>query len=192
MDRGDWESAWDIFLGHFEKERDTIPSFQSALDWNPEEAEREIRRMQELDIQESVARSRTRQASEQGIAHGVGKRKTSVARVWIREGNGHMMVNKQPYDMYFPDMVRRNDIITPLVVAQCLGRFDIMALVEGGGSMGQSQAMRHGIAKALQNWDPNLRDPLKSAGLLTRDARIVERKKPGKKKARKSFQWVKR
>ena len=93
---------------------------------------------------------------------------------------------------YFPSLRRRNDVLTPFFVTDTLGQFDVMAAVEGGGSTGQAQALRHGIAKALQNWDPEVRPVLKSAGLLTRDARIVERKKPGRKKARKSFAFVKR
>ena len=102
------------------------------------------------------------------------------------------MINKRPYDDYFPSLPRRNDLMAPFLVTDTLGSFDVMAAVEGGGATGQAQALRHGIARALQHWDPEMRGPLKAAGLLTRDARIVERKKPGKKKARKSFAWVKR
>ncbi|KAI8112082.1 hypothetical protein M9434_003406 [Picochlorum sp. BPE23] len=192
MDSGNWDQAWEMFSSQLHKDDRSFPKFEELLAWDPDDEEKEVRRQKELDFQESVARSRVRKVSEQGIAHGVGRRKTSVAQVWIREGIGHCMVNRKPFDMYFADLMRRNDIITPLVVANALGKFDVMALVHGGGSMGQAQAMRHGIARALQNWNPELRGVLKESGLLSRDARIVERKKPGKKKARKSFQWVKR
>lgn len=192
MDAGDWDTAWELFTSEERYQDMNFPPLEDLLDWDPDEMEKEIRRQKELDLQDSVSKSRVRRVDEQGVAHGVGKRKTSVARVWIKEGVGHCIVNKKPFDMYFPDMLRRNDVITPLVVANALGKFDVMAMVQGGGTMGQSQAMRHGIARALQNWDPELRGVLKESGLLSRDARIVERKKPGKAKARKSFAWVKR
>lgn len=192
MDAGNWDAAWEIFSSEDRNQAINFPSLDELLDWDPDGMEKEIRRQKELDYQDSVSKSRVRKVDDNGIAHGVGKRKTSVARVWIREGVGHCVVNKQPFDLYFPDMLRRNDVITPLVVANALGKFDVMAMVQGGGTMGQSQAMRHGIAKALQNWDPELRGVLKESGLLSRDSRIVERKKPGKAKARKSFAWVKR
>ena len=192
MDAGHWDTAWEIFASHHRFEGVNVSDLNDLLDWDPDDAEKEIRRQKELDFQDSVAKSRVQRINEQGIAHGVGKRKTSVARVWIKKGFGHCMVNKKPFDIYFPDLMRRNDVVTPLVVANALGQFDVMAIVEGGGSMGQSQAIRHGISRALQNWDPELRAVLKDSGLLSRDARIVERKKPGKAKARKSFAWVKR
>ena len=192
MDAGHWDTAWEIFASHHRFEGMNVSDLNDLLEWDPDDAEREIRRQKELDFQDSVAKSRVQKINEQGIAHGVGKRKTSVARVWIKKGVGQCMVNKKPFDMYFPDLMRRNDVVTPLVVANALGQFDVMAIVEGGGSMGQSQAIRHGISRALQNWDPELRALLKESGLLSRDARIVERKKPGKAKARKSFAWVKR
>jgi small subunit ribosomal protein S9 len=194
MDAGDWDSAWDIFeqttRDRFEELN--VPALEDVLGWDPEGAEKAIRRKKELENQNQQANSRVRAVSDHGVAHGVGKRKTSVARVWMREGQGHVMVNKKPFDMYFANILRRNDVITPLVVSDSLGKFDVMARVEGGGVMAQAQACRHGIAKALQNWDPELRGVLKESGLLSRDARVVERKKPGRKKARKSFAWVKR
>lgn len=192
MDAGDWDSAWEIFSSRDRYQEMDFPNLEDLLDWDPDGLEKEIRRQKELDLQDSASRLRVRKVDDQGVAHGVGKRKTSVARVWIKEGLGHCIVNKKPFDLYFPDMLRRNDVITPLVVANALGKFDVMAMVEGGGMMGQSQAIRHGIARALQNWDPQFRGVLKESGLLSRDARIVERKKPGKAKARKSFAWVKR
>ena len=194
MDAGHWDAAWDVFEQTSREKLDelNVPPLEDVLDWDPDDEEKETRRRKELEYQDQQAKSRVRVVDEQGMAHGVGKRKTSVARVWLREGHGHVMVNKRPFDMYFPDILRRNDVITPLVVADSLGKFDVMAIVEGGGVMAQAQACRHGIARALQNWDPELRGVLKESGLLSRDARVVERKKPGRKKARKSFAWVKR
>eukprot|EP00887_Chlorella_sp_A99_P002232 scaffold10.g2232.t1 len=143
-------------------------------------------------LQAQQAARWVRKVDDQGRSHAAGKRKTSIARVWLRPGAGHIMVNKRPFDAYFPGLIRRNDVIAPFEVTGSLGLFDVMIRVRGGGVMGQAQAVRHGIARALQAYDPALRPALKAAGLLTRDARKVERKKPGREKARKAFQWVKR
>lgn len=169
-----------------------FPPLEELLAWDPDSEERAVRRQREEAMQEETARARLRKVDQKGRAHAVGKRKASVARVWLREGPGHIMVNRRPYDGYFVEIIRRNDVITPFFVTDTLGRFDVMAAVNGGGVTGQAQALRHGIARALQLWDPALRPALKAAGLLTRDPRVVERKKPGLKKARKAFQWVKR
>jgi small subunit ribosomal protein S9 len=192
MDSGNWDAAWASFESESLAVSLDVPQLEDVLDWDPDDEEKQIRRRKELEYQDQQAKSRVRTVNEQGIAHGVGKRKTAVSRVWLREGNGHVMVNKKPFDIYFPDMLRRNDVLTPLVVADALGKFDVAAIVQGGGVMAQAQATRHGIAKALQNWEPELRGVLKDHGLLSRDARIVERKKPGRFKARKGFPWVKR
>ena len=133
------------------------------------------------------------EAAEAGeVWYATGKRKRCVARVWVRPGAGAVTVNGQPLDEYFPDLRARLDVLAPFVTTETLGRFDVASRVHGGGVQQQSQAVRHGISKALNAHNPGLRPELKAAGLLTRDARIVERKKPGKAKARKSFQWVKR
>lgn len=129
---------------------------------------------------------------EFGRSYGTGKRKTSVARVWVKQGTGNIVINGKRLNEYFGLLTRRSDVLAPLLTTNTLGIFDIKATVKGGGNTGQSQALRHGISKALQLFDPQFRAPLKAEGLLTRDSRIVERKKPGKAKARKSFQWVKR
>ncbi|KAI3431266.1 hypothetical protein D9Q98_004328 [Chlorella vulgaris] len=192
MDEGDWGTAWDIFEGVLPVETDQFPDLQELLAWDPDEEAKEYRRLREARVKEMHAARWVRRLDPSGRALGVGKRKTSVALVWLKEGSGHMMINRRPYDSYFPDMLRRNDLLAPFLVTGTLGRFDIMVRVTGGGQTGQSQAVRHGIARALQNWEPAMRPPLKVAGLLTRDSRIVERKKPGLKKARKAFQWVKR
>jgi small subunit ribosomal protein S9 len=192
MDAGQWDVAWERLHGQAQALESSVPTLEDVLDWDPDDEEKQIRRRKELEYQDQQAKSRVRAVSEQGIAHGVGRRKTAVSRVWLREGSGHIMVNKKPFDMYFPDILRRNDVLTPLVVADSLGKFDVAAIVEGGGVMAQAQACRHGIAKALQHWEPELRGVLKENGLLSRDARIVERKKPGRRKARASWPWVKR
>ena len=127
-----------------------------------------------------------------GRAYGTGKRKTSVASVWIEQGDGNITINGRHFVDYFEREALRSEVIRPLVLVGKIGDMDVRSRIEGGGIRGQAEAMRHGIAKALLRWDPELRKIMKKDGLLTRDARIVEPKKYGKKKARKSFQWVKR
>ncbi|MDQ3876659.1 MAG: 30S ribosomal protein S9 [Actinomycetota bacterium] len=123
---------------------------------------------------------------------GTGKRKTSVARVILRPGDGGTWVNGRTIEEYFPRMTHRALALAPFKVAGVEGTFDLRVRVEGGGPTGQAGAVRHGIARALVEADPELRVPLKRAGFLTRDARIVERKKAGLHKARKAPQFSKR
>ncbi|KAM0863547.1 hypothetical protein ACQ4PT_044530 [Festuca glaucescens] len=146
----------------------------------------------ERQMQEEIAKARVRQVDEQGRAYGTGKRKCSIARVWIQPGDGKFVVNEKQFDAYFPILDHRADLLRPFTVTKTLGLWDVTCTVKGGGVSGQVGAVRLGISRALQNWEPGLRPYLKSAGYLTRDSRVVERKKPGKAKARKSFQWVKR
>ncbi|XP_047068343.1 30S ribosomal protein S9, mitochondrial-like [Lolium rigidum] len=146
----------------------------------------------ERQLQEEIAKARVRQVDEQGRAYGTGKRKCSIARVWIQPGDGKFVVNEKQFDAYFPILDHRADLLRPFTVTKTLGLWDVACTVKGGGVSGQVGAVRLGISRALQNWEPGLRPYLKSAGYLTRDSRVVERKKPGKAKARKSFQWVKR
>ena len=128
-----------------------------------------------------------------GRAYATGKRKASVARVWLWEGDqGRLSINNRYLDAHFPLVERRKEVLFPLVVCNLLGKVDLMCTVRGGGTSGQSAALSHGIAKALERFDPPLREPLKREKLLTRDARTVERKKPGKSKARRSPQFSKR
>ena len=127
-----------------------------------------------------------------GRSYGTGKRKTAVARVWLAPGSGEHKVNGKPYDEYFPSPSSRAEMVAPFFVSGTLGLFTVVADVRGGGISGQAQAIRHGVSVALQNYDPAFRPALKAAGYLRRDPRVVERKKPGKAKARKSFAWVKR
>ena len=127
-----------------------------------------------------------------GRAYATGKRKNAVARVWIKPGKGTATVNGKPLDVYFARPVLRMILNQPLVIANRLAQFDVVATVAGGGLSGQAGAVRHGISKALTYYEPELRSPLKKEGFLTRDSRVVERKKYGHKKARASFQFSKR
>ena len=128
----------------------------------------------------------------QGRAYATGKRKDAVARVWIKPGPGQITVNQRPVDVYFARPVLRMILQQPLQVANRIGQYDIVVSVDGGGLSGQAGAVRHGLAKALTYYEPDLRPALKKEGFLTRDPRVVERKKYGKKKARRSFQFSKR
>jgi small subunit ribosomal protein S9 len=127
-----------------------------------------------------------------GRAYATGKRKDAVARVWIKPGPGQIVINDKPVETYFARPVLRMILQQPLHVANRVGQYDIIVSVNGGGLSGQAGAVRHGLAKALTQYEPELRGPLKKEGFLTRDARVVERKKYGKKKARRSFQFSKR
>lgn len=127
-----------------------------------------------------------------GRAYATGKRKDAVARVWIKPGAGKITVNGRPLEVYFARPVLRMILQQPLGVAKRIDQYDLMVNVAGGGLSGQAGAVRHGLAKALVNYEPELRSVLKTEGFLTRDSRIVERKKYGKKKARRSFQFSKR
>jgi small subunit ribosomal protein S9 len=132
------------------------------------------------------------QIDEFGRAYATGKRKNAVARVWIRPGNGKVEVNGRDSPTYFARPVLRMLINQPLVATNRLSQFDVWCTVKGGGLSGQAGAVRHGISQALTRYEPGLRPLLKSQGFLTRDSRVVERKKYGKAKARRSFQFSKR
>lgn len=124
--------------------------------------------------------------------YGTGRRKTSVARVYLRPGSGKIKVNRRDFDSYFPNRVLKMVIRQPLLLTETAEKFDILVNVDGGGPSGQAGAIRHGISRALLEYNAELRPRLKSAGFLTRDARKVERKKYGQPKARKRFQFSKR
>ena len=128
----------------------------------------------------------------QGRSYATGKRKNAVARVWIKPGSGKVVVNGKEMAVYFARPVLQMILRQPFTVAGVEGQFDVMATVAGGGLSGQAGAVKHGVSKALQLYEPSLRGALKAAGFLTRDSRVVERKKYGKAKARKSFQFSKR
>jgi len=129
---------------------------------------------------------------KQGRAYATGKRKNAVARVWIKPGAGKILVNTRPVEVFFARPVLRMLIQQPLVASNRNGQYDIVCSVSGGGLSGQAGAVRHGISKALTYFEPDLRSVLKRGGFLTRDPRVVERKKYGKAKARRSFQFSKR
>ena len=128
----------------------------------------------------------------QGRAYATGKRKDAVARVWIKPGSGKMSINGRDQETYFARPVLRLIINQPWVVAERAGQFDVVCTVKGGGLSGQAGAVKHGISKALTHYEPALRGVLKKAGFLTRDSRVVERKKYGRAKARRSLQFSKR
>ena len=125
-------------------------------------------------------------------AYATGKRKNSIARVWLKKGDGKISINGKNLESYFSRPVLQMIVNQPLEVIQSVGSYEIMATVKGGGLSGQAGAIRHGISKALTLYDTGLRAPLKKVGFLTRDSRVVERKKPGLAKARRSFQFSKR
>jgi len=148
----------------------------AALSSNPDQAA--VERVQVIDAQ--------------GRAYATGKRKNAIARVWIKPGKGQITVNGRDQEVYFARPVLRMMIAQPLQVADRLGQFDVIATVVGSGLSGQAGAVRHGLSKALTYYEPGLRTVLKPFGFLTRDSRVVERKKYGKAKARRSFQFSKR
>ncbi len=128
----------------------------------------------------------------QGRSYATGRRKDASARVWIKPGNGKIVVNGREQQVYFGRPTHLLILNQPFLVSNRVNQFDVVATVAGGGLSGQAGAIRHGISRALQIFEPDLRAPLKAAGLLTRDSRTVERKKVGLHKARRAKQWVKR
>jgi small subunit ribosomal protein S9 len=127
-----------------------------------------------------------------GRAYGTGRRKDAVARVWVKPGTGKIIVNGREQEVYFKRKTQQLIINQPFLVSGQVSRFDVMCTVKGGGLSGQAGAVRHGITRALANFDPELRPALKTAGFITRDSRTVEPKKIGKHKARRTKQWAKR
>ena len=128
----------------------------------------------------------------QGRAYATGRRKNAVSRVWLKPGSGQVIVNGKPIETYFARPVLRMMLNQPFSVTERADQFDVICTVFGGGLSGQAGAVRHGISRALVNFEPGLRSVLKAGGFLTRDSRVVERKKYGKAKARRSFQFSKR
>ncbi|MBA3438641.1 MAG: 30S ribosomal protein S9 [Pyrinomonadaceae bacterium] len=124
--------------------------------------------------------------------YGTGRRKTSTARVYLRPGTGEVVINRQPFERYFPNQTLRMIIRQPMQLTETSNKFDLLVNVDGGGLSGQAGAIRHGITRALLEFNADLRRTLKQAGLITRDPRIKERKKYGQKGARKRFQFSKR
>ncbi|MBD9648442.1 small subunit ribosomal protein S9 [Ensifer sp. KUDG1] len=141
---------------------------------------------------EPAAPVHVKKVDAQGRSYATGKRKDAVARVWVKPGTGKITINGKPYAAYFARPVLQMILQQPIVAAARDGQFDIDATVAGGGLSGQAGAVRHGISKALTYFEPGLRSVLKRGGFLTRDSRVVERKKYGRAKARRSFQFSKR
>ncbi|XP_028409839.1 28S ribosomal protein S9, mitochondrial-like [Dendronephthya gigantea] len=143
-------------------------------------------------VKHEASQFTVKQLDENGTAHGKGYRKRAMAEVWISSGTGEIVVNDTPLIEYFCKQEDRNQVSHPLITLDCMGKYDIECNVIGGGSTGQSGAIRLAISRALTSISSDFLPRLHSAGLLTRDSRLVERKKPGQKKARKKFAWVKR
>jgi len=141
---------------------------------------------------EPAAPVHVKKIDEHGRAYATGKRKDAVARVWLKPGSGKIVVNDKPMNEYFARPVLQMVLRQPIVAAAREGQFDVIATVTGGGLSGQAGAVRHGISRALTFYEPALRGVLKKGGFLTRDSRTVERKKYGRAKARRSFQFSKR
>jgi len=141
---------------------------------------------------EHIAIVRERKVDKLGRAYATGKRKNAIARVWVKPGKGNIIINGKSSDAYFARPVLRMMINQPFKVTEREGEFDVFCTVVGSGLSGQAGAVRHGITKALCDYEPALRPALKHAGFITRDSRVVERKKYGRAKARRSFQFSKR
>jgi small subunit ribosomal protein S9 len=140
----------------------------------------------------SAAPIRTQKLDAQGRAYATGKRKNAIARVWVKPGSGKIVVNGRDFNVFFARPVLQMVLQQPIVAADRNGQYDVNVTVKGGGLSGQAGAVRHGISQALTHYEPELRAVLKKGGFLTRDSRTVERKKYGKAKSRRSFQFSKR
>ncbi|MFQ3622741.1 MAG: 30S ribosomal protein S9 [Acetobacteraceae bacterium] len=158
------------------------------------ESVRSLADLKGLGVAAAVAEAPKREPKRdaQGRAYATGRRKDAVARVWVKPGKGAFQINGRTAEQYFARPVLRMLIAQPFLVADRYNQFDVYCTVTGGGLSGQAGAVRHGISRALVNYEPDLRRILKAAGFLTRDPRVVERKKYGRAKARRSFQFSKR
>ena len=145
-----------------------------------------------MQASNSLEETNEKKLDSLGRSYSTGKRKSSIARVWLKRGSGLVRINGKEENKYFSSKSHRILLNQPLVLSQRKSEIDVMCTVLGGGLSGQAGAIRHGIARALVKFEPDLRKNLKSKGLLTRDSRIVERKKYGKAKARRSYQFSKR
>ncbi|CCG07328.1 30S ribosomal protein S9 [Pararhodospirillum photometricum] len=152
----------------------------------------EIKSFEDLKAAGSATEVREPKRDALGRSYATGRRKDAVARVWIKAGSGRITVNGRDLETYFPRPVLRMVINQPFVVTNTVNHFDVECTVTGGGLSGQAGALRHGLSRALCDYDPEMRKALKAVGFLTRDPRAVERKKYGRAKARRSFQFSKR
>jgi small subunit ribosomal protein S9 len=154
------------------------------------ESLKDIKKAAKVEAAETTVRKAKK--DKQGRAYATGRRKDAVARVWIKAGKGNITINEKSIDQYFARPVLKMIINQPFEVANRVNEFDVICTVKGGGLSGQAGAIKHGISRALNDYEPDLHDCLKKAGFLTRDDRAVERKKYGKAKARRSYQFSKR
>ena len=154
------------------------------------ESLQDIKKAAKVEAADTVVRKAKK--DKLGRSYATGKRKDAVARVWIKAGKGNITINDKSIDQYFARPVLKMIINQPFEVTNRLNEFDVVCTVKGGGLSGQAGAIKHGISKALNDFEPELRDSLKKAGFLTRDDRTVERKKYGRAKARRSYQFSKR
>jgi small subunit ribosomal protein S9 len=145
-----------------------------------------------IDPNAEKSKIKERKVDDLGRSYATGRRKESVARVWLKPGSGKVTVNGKAQEQYFGRQTHLLVLNQPFLIVDRVNSFDVIATVKGGGLSGQAGAVRHGISRALENFEPDLRPALKKSGMLTRDARVVERKKIGKHKARRSKQWAKR
>jgi small subunit ribosomal protein S9 len=152
----------------------------------------ELQSLQDLQTAVPAAPVHVQKLDAAGRAYATGKRKNAVARVWLTRGGGRVIVNGKDFTEYFARPVLQMIVQQPILASSRTGQYDVNATVAGGGLSGQAGAIRHGISKALTYYEPDLRTVLKKEGFLTRDSRVVERKKYGHKKARRSFQFSKR
>lgn len=153
--------------------------------------------LKSVEVKQAVEKTeeapvRVQKLDKLGRAYGTGRRKESVARVWLKPGNGEVIVNGKPVLKYFTRSVLQTIVMQPFTISNRAGRYDVWCTVSGGGLSGQAGAVRHGISRALADYEPDLRSVLKPVGMMTRDSRTVERKKFGLMKARRSFQFSKR
>ena len=176
-------------LGSTSKKLETT---SNMADYLAKKKRLDLERAMKLKEESRLPRVYEVEVDADGRSVAVGRRKSAVASVYVTPGSGAFEVNRKPVAEYFADPRHAIDVASPLKVTGTLGLYDVAAFVQGGGSTGQAGAVRLGVARALQRQNPDFRQALKKEGLLTRDARVVERKKPGQKKARKKFQWVKR
>ena len=151
-----------------------------------------LKTAKEIDVVEDTSQNTSPKIDELGRSYSTGRRKNAKARVWIKKGSGKITINNKDLVEYFARSVLQMIIVQPLEITERFSEIDVNATVIGGGLSGQAGAIRHGISRALTLFEPELRGKLKSEGFLTRDPRVVERKKYGKAKARKSFQFSKR
>ena len=179
------------------EEKKGLEDLKDALAEKQEEAAAEVSAEASAEVsaetpEESQLIVAEPQIDAQGRAYATGKRKNAIARVWIKPGSGRVTVNGRDIEVYFARPVLRMILRQPFEVTQRADQFDVDCTVKGGGLSGQAGAVRHGISKALTNYEPGLRPALRQGGFLTRDSRVVERKKYGRAKARRSFQFSKR